>query len=80
MNSRIGRSFDYVNVERDISVLPTDTLGSDVLINIIPCKVLVENNDLDTDINSVFAAGILAAQKVKQSYDRPGQALWVPGG
>jgi hypothetical protein len=47
-------------VERDISVLPTDTLGSDVLTNVIPCKVLVENNDLDVDSNSAIAAGILA--------------------
>ena len=47
-------------MERDISVLPTDTLGSDVLTNVIPCKVLVENNDLDVDSNSAIAAGILA--------------------
>jgi hypothetical protein len=47
-------------VERDISVLPTDTPGSDVLTKVIPCKVLVENNDLDADSNSAIAVGILA--------------------
>jgi len=47
-------------VKRDISLLPTDTLGSDVLTKVIPCKVLVENYDLDADSNSAIAAGILA--------------------
>lgn len=47
-------------MERDISVLPTDTPGSDILTNVIPWKVLVENNDLDADSNSALAAGILS--------------------
>jgi hypothetical protein len=47
-------------VKRDISLLPTDTLGSDVRTNVIPCKVLVENYDLDADSNSAIAAGILS--------------------
>jgi hypothetical protein len=47
-------------VERDISVPPTDTLGSDVLTNVFPSKVLVENNDVEAASNSSIAAGISA--------------------
>jgi hypothetical protein len=47
-------------VERDIPVLPTDTLGSDVVTNVIPCKVIVENNDPDPASNSAIAVGISA--------------------
>jgi hypothetical protein len=48
-------------VGTDTSVLPTNTLGSDVLTNVIPCKVLVENNDLDAASNSAISAVILFA-------------------